>query len=109
MLRSNVVYKITCSQCNLSYVGQTSRHLQQRFKEHIGSQGLLKKHFEDCNVSPSLDMLYIAFIDLTKAFDLVSRDGLFKLLPKIGCPPGLFNIIRSFHEGMQGTVQYDGN
>ena len=31
--------------------------------------------------------LYIAFIDLTKAFDLVSRDGLFKVLPKIGCPP----------------------
>ena len=33
--------------------------------------------------------LYIAFIDLTKAFDLVSRDGLFKILPKIGCPPKL--------------------
>ncbi|XP_050707118.1 uncharacterized protein LOC126992423 [Eriocheir sinensis] len=27
--------------------------------------------------------LFIAFIDLTKAFDLVSRDGLFKILPKI--------------------------
>ena len=25
--------------------------------------------------------MYIAFIDLTKAFDLVSRDGLFKVLP----------------------------
>ena len=31
--------------------------------------------------------LYIAFIDLTKAFDLVSRSGLFLLLQKIGCPP----------------------
>ena len=31
--------------------------------------------------------LYIAFIDLTKAFDLVSRQGLFQLLKKIGCPP----------------------
>ncbi|XP_047476471.1 craniofacial development protein 2-like [Penaeus chinensis] len=30
--------------------------------------------------------LYLAFIDLTKAFDLVSRDGLFKALEKIGCP-----------------------
>ena len=30
---------------------------------------------------------YLAFIDLTKAFDLVSRSGLFKLLQKIGCPP----------------------
>ncbi|GAA6072584.1 RNA-directed DNA polymerase from mobile element jockey-like [Tachysurus ichikawai] len=28
--------------------------------------------------------LYIAFIDLTKAFDLVSRSGLFRLLQKVG-------------------------
>ena len=31
--------------------------------------------------------LYIAFIDLTKAFDLVSRDGLFNILLKIGYLP----------------------
>jgi hypothetical protein len=30
--------------------------------------------------------LYLAFIDLTKAFDLVSRTRLFTLLPRIGCP-----------------------
>lgn len=30
--------------------------------------------------------LYVAFIDLTKAYDLVSRDGLFNILLKIGCP-----------------------
>ncbi len=30
--------------------------------------------------------LYLAFIDLTKAFDLVSRSGLFKILKKVGCP-----------------------
>ena len=50
--------------------------------------------------------LYIAFIDLTKAFDLVSRSGLFKLLQKIGCPLHLLNIIRSFHENIQGTVLF---
>ena len=53
--------------------------------------------------------LYMAFIDLTKAFDLVSRDGLFKVLPKIGCPPKLLSIIKSFHDNMQGIVQYDGS
>ena len=31
--------------------------------------------------------LYIAFIDLTKAFDLVSRQGLVQLLKKISFPP----------------------
>ena len=41
--------------------------------------------------------LYIAFIDLTKAFDLVSRDGIFKVLPKIGCPPKQQSMIESFH------------
>ena len=48
--------------------------------------------------------LYIAFIDLTKAFDLVSRDGLFKVLPKIGCPSKLQSMIESFHTD-KGTVQ----
>ena len=53
--------------------------------------------------------LFVAFIDLTKAFDLVSRDGLFRILPKIGCPPKLLSIIRSFHEDMKGTVIFDGS
>ena len=53
--------------------------------------------------------LYIAFIDLTKAFDLVSRDGLFKILTKIGCPPKLQSITESFHSGMKGTVQFNGS
>jgi hypothetical protein len=31
--------------------------------------------------------LYIAFVDLTKAFDTVSRPGLFQVLEAIGCMP----------------------
>ena len=53
--------------------------------------------------------LYIAFIDLTKAFDLVSREGLFAILLKIGCPPSLFNIVKSFHTNTRATIQYDGS
>lgn len=53
--------------------------------------------------------LRIAFIDPTKAFDLVNRDGPFKILPKIRCPPSLLAIIRSFHENMKGTVVIDGS
>ena len=53
--------------------------------------------------------LYIAFIDLTKAFDLVSRDDLFKVLPKIGCPPKLQSMIASFQTDTKGTVQFNGS
>ena len=52
---------------------------------------------------------FIAFIDLTKAFDMVSREGLFDILHLIGCPPKLLNFIKSFHDGSRGTVKFDGN
>ena len=53
--------------------------------------------------------MYIAFIDLTKAFDLISKDGLFKVLPKIGCPLKLQSMIGSFHTDTKGTVQFNGS
>ena len=53
--------------------------------------------------------LFIAFIDLTKAFDLVNRPALFKALSKIGCPPKLLSLIKSFHTDMKGVVQFDGS
>ena len=40
--------------------------------------------------------LYVASIDLSKAFDLVSRDGLFDLLLKI-VPLKLLSVIRSVY------------
>ena len=45
---------------------------------------------------------------MSKAFDLVSRDGLFKVLPIIGCPPKLQSMIESFHTDTKGTVQFNG-
>ena len=53
--------------------------------------------------------LFIAFIDLTKAFDLVIREGLFNILLKIGCSPRLHSMIRSFHDDMRATIQYEGS
>ena len=35
--------------------------------------------------------LYAAVVDLTKAFDTVSRDGLWKILARLGCPPNFFH------------------
>ena len=52
--------------------------------------------------------LYVAFIDQTKISDLVSKEGLFKILAQIDCPTTLLSIVKSFHDNMKGTVLYDG-
>ena len=52
--------------------------------------------------------LYTTFVDLTKAFDTVSRDGLWKIMAKFGCPPRYIAIVRQFHDGIQARVQNDG-
>ena len=49
--------------------------------------------------------LYILFIDLTKAFDTVHREGLWSILLKAGCPRHFVGIIRSFHDGMKVKVR----
>ena len=45
-LRSFVVYRFTCSGCNASYIGETTRHLSTRIKEHleIDSKSHIFKH-----------------------------------------------------------------
>ena len=37
--------------------------------------------------------LCVAFVDLTKAFDIVSREGLYDVLKNAGCPPKLLSLI----------------
>ena len=50
LLKSRVVYKITCPRCDACYVGQTSRHLKTRFSEHKNNSGPVKKHFAQCDI-----------------------------------------------------------
>ena len=52
--------------------------------------------------------VYMTFVDLTKAFDTVSLDGLLKIMAKFGCPPRYIAMVRQFHDGMQARVQNDG-
>jgi hypothetical protein len=52
--------------------------------------------------------LYAVFIDLTKAFDTVSREALWKILLKLGCPTKFVNVLRQLQEGMQARVCSEG-
>ena len=53
--------------------------------------------------------LYAVFIDFTKAFDTVSRSGLWIILEKSGCPKRFTDLIKQFHEGMTAQVNISGN
>jgi hypothetical protein len=48
--------------------------------------------------------LFCTFVDLTKAFDTVSREGLWKIMSKYGCPTHFTHMIRQFHDGMMAQV-----
>ena len=50
--------------------------------------------------------LYV--VELTKAFDTVSREGLWKIMAKFGSQTKFIAKVRQFHEGMLARVQNDG-
>ena len=51
LMKSDVVYKITCSRCKTCYVGKTSRHLATQFAEHrTHSGGPVVQHMKECRV-----------------------------------------------------------
>ena len=64
---------------------------------------VIYKHIREQNVD-----LYMTFVDLTKAFDTVSREGLWKIMAKFGCPAKFIAMVRQFHDGMLARVQNDG-
>ena len=51
----------------------------------------------------------MTFVDLTKVFDTVSREGLWKIMSKFGCPDRFVKIVRQFHDGMTTRVLDDGS
>ncbi|VDL86526.1 unnamed protein product [Schistocephalus solidus] len=52
--------------------------------------------------------LYTTFVGLTKAFDMVNRDGLWKVVRKFGCPERFTHMVRQLHEGMTTPVTENG-
>jgi len=52
--------------------------------------------------------LFMVFVDLTKAFDTVSRPTLWEVLSKLGVPSDMLKVICSFHDGMEAFVSAGG-
>ena len=60
----------------------------------------LQEKCQEQNVS-----LYSTYVDRTKAFDTVSRDGMRKIISKYGWPGKFILMVRQFHNGMPACVQ----
>ena len=52
-------------------------------------------------------LLYVCFIDLTKAYDSVDRTLLWTVLARFGVPQNMISGIRQFHDGMRACVRLD--
>ena len=52
--------------------------------------------------------LYMTYVNLSKSFDTVSRDGLRKIMVKLCSPPMFIAMVRQFLDDMQVCVQNDG-
>ena len=53
--------------------------------------------------------LYVTFLDLTKAFNTVSRNGLWQILKRLGCPPKFLNMVIQLHEDQHAQVRLNGD
>ena len=51
---------------------------------------------------------FIAFVDLTKAYDKVNRDILWLVLERLGIPKKLRNLIKDIHVGAEARVRDSG-
>ena len=42
-LKSRLLYRYTCGNCNITYIGKTMRHFQVRYSEHLGISKVTNK------------------------------------------------------------------
>jgi hypothetical protein len=96
---SNLIYLITCSKCNLQYVGETSRPMADRLNDHLSSVRLQKPtpiglHFNLPHHQPS-DLLLMGierFDDKTRPEIRKTKEIAWQNLLQTAHPLGLNNL-----------------
>ena len=85
MIQSGVIYQISCPRCTACYVGQTSWHLQTRFREHTKNQGPVKTHLHQCNATITEEHINILSSTSRGESHLLTLEALYiqELDPKI--------------------------
>nr|VZH99090.1 unnamed protein product [Spirometra erinaceieuropaei] len=82
---------------------------QCSFRRHRGTTDMIfaaRQLQEKCQEMRT--HLYSTFVDLTKAFDTVTREGLWTIVQKFGCPERFTQMVRQLHDGMMARVTVNG-
>ena len=81
-IRSGIIYRYTCSNCNVTYYGKTFRHFYTKAAEHMGISNLTKKRLKNVKQPAISDHLLQS--NFTINFDnfgiLAAKSSKFKLL-----------------------------
>ena len=83
-LRSHIVYKFLCSNCNITYYGETERHLNVRSGEHLSLSALTGKRVNNNKKSAVKDhCLFFNHVGSFEDFSILTYESNpFKLLIK---------------------------
>ena len=104
-----VLARVILSRLNKYIVDEVCPESQCGFRKNRGTIDMLfvARQIQEKAREQQRD-LCVAFIDLSKAFDTVDRQMLWRVLSKFGCPDKFVKMIRAFHSGMSATVFVGG-
>nr|VZI21262.1 unnamed protein product [Spirometra erinaceieuropaei] len=79
------------------------------FRRHRGTTDMIfaARHLQE-KCQEMRTHLYSTFVDLTKAFDTVNREGLWKIMQKFSSPERFTQMVRQLHDGMMARVTDNG-
>ena len=104
-IAGKVLAKVLLNRLSLHLIDEVVPESQCGFRKHRGCADMIfsiRQLQEKC-MEQQRDV-YVLFIDLTKAFDSVSRKGLWLILSQMGVPQRMVDLIRQFHDGMNAQV-----
>ena len=105
-IAGKLLARILLDRLNDSITGELLPESQCGFRINRGTNDMvfvLRQIQEKCKEQNK--PLYVTFVDLAKAFDTVSRKGLWQILQKLGCPPKFLKILTELHETQLGRVR----
>ena len=104
-IAGKILSKVILNRLNTHLLDETVPESQCGFRQNRGGVDMIftaRQIQEKCKEQKR--NLYIIFVDLTKAFDTVSRPALWNILPRIRIPPKVVQMIRCFHDGMNARL-----